>query len=333
MKAMQKSELYISTIGVLLIINQLFVLGFAIAGNPINVGGILSIIVGILGGLVAIVYFREKKMIGVAFCLFLIGLTIILADIERAFSTDESDNFVASLLYVVTGVVLVYHSASLAVGLKTGSAKSIVCLAVISILELYLFLSVVRRGDDLTAFDWTNLIMAIEHGAFIVILTRPEMMISPFLKRLRTNSDVLYDAMVSDPEVYVDRKDVGRLTDISDGPEWTHLDNGPIERETTVGLHSRWTATEMLLQKWKDDDRLHLTVRNKGTDSYNIVMSMVVDQTVLSKNDDGKVTKIRFYGQEGVFADVIVVSDDELTKGYIDIIKSKMAAAKAKKQS
>ncbi len=333
MKTMKKSEVYISTIGVLLIINQLFVLAFTIAGNPINVGGILSIIVGILGGLVAIVYFREKKMIGVAFCLFLIGFTIILADIERAFSSEESDNFVASLLYVVTGVVLVYHSASMAIGLKTGSAKSIVCLAVISILELYLFLAVVRRGDDLTSLDWTNLIMAIEHGAFIFILTRPEMMITSFLRRLRTNSDVLYDSMVSDPEVYVDRNDVSRLTDIGDGPEWTHLDNGPIERETTIGLHSRWTATEMLLQKWKDDERLHLTVRNKGTDSYNIIMSMVVEQTILFKNDEGKVTKIRFYGQEGMFADVKVVAEDEITKGYIDLIRYKAAAAKAKKQS
>lgn len=332
MKKMEKSELYITLMGVILIVDALFMIGFYIDGLPTSVGGILSVAVAILGGLAAIKYYRQKMIAGVAFCLLIIGLVIILGDFQGMFATDENSNSILSLLYVISGFVLVYYALSLGVGLRTGSIKAIICLGVLGILELFSFLSAVRRGEQITDALWANLLMAIEHAAFIIILTRPEMLIPSFLKRLRGNSDVLFANMVTDPEVFIERKDVDRLTDISDGPEWVHLSNGPIERESVIDIHGRWVATEILLQKWKDDEKLHLTVRTKSNDSYRIALSMVVEQTVLFSNDNGAVSKIRLYGQEGVFADIIVSTEDDIAKGYFGVIKSMIPSSKAKKQ-
>ena len=61
-------------------------------------------------------------------------------------------------------------------------------------------------------------------------------------------------------------------------------------------------------------------------------MSMVVEQTILFNNDKGVVSKIRLYGQEGVFADILVSTEDEVAKGYVGVIKSMISSSKAKKQ-
>ena len=328
---MTKTELYISTMGVLLIVTQMILVGFILTGYSVSVGGILAIIVSALGGLAAVLRHRKEKLTGIAFCLFVIGLSTILSDFEMMFSTEEGAEPLLSLLYVAAGAVLVYYSYSLYLGLRTGSAKGIICLAVLALMELSSFVFAVRRGDTLNEWHWFNLVLAVDHVIFIFILTRPEMMLPTFLKRLRTNSDTLYDSMVSDPEVYVDRKDVDRLTDIADGPEWTHLESGPIERESVVDLHGQRVGTELLLQIWKGDERLHLTVRSRGTDSYGIAMSMVVDQTVLLRNEAGDVTKIRLYGQEGVFADIRVSAEDT-RKGLAAFFRAKADAAGAEDQ-
>jgi len=333
MKQMEKSEFYIVLMGLILVFNgAFFVIKNLVVGTNDSLGELASNLIEIFGGLAAIFWFRKEMIKGVAFCLLVIGVSCICSDFEYLYDEDLII-VIESLLYVVTGVVLVYYSISLALGLKTGSAKGILCLAVLGCLELFIFLSVAHRGEPLTDNEWGSLVLAIEHSVIIFILTRKEMMLPSFTRRLRDDSDTLFNNMVTDSSLYIERADVGRLTDLADGPEWTHIEDGPIERESVVALRGQNVGTELLLQIWKGDERLHLTVRGKGTDSYRITMSMVVEQTVLFDNDAGKVCKIRLYGRDGVFADIAVNSYDEMSKGYIGTISQIIRVKKAAKEA
>ena len=332
-KNMDRSELYITIIGGILLFNGLLLMTLTlVTGFKNSPTAVASYIMGIVGGLVAIVRFRKAKIYGVAFCLLIMGAASILADINTILNPTGFSSTIEALLYVVSGVVLTYYALTLAIGLRTGSAKGILCLGVLAVLELLSFLMVAHRGDTLTEGEWAELLMAIEHGVIIFILTRPEMMIPPFLKRLKANSDLLYDSLSTDSSVSIDRDEAGLLTDVGDGEGWTHFENGPIERERTIRLHGHWVATEIVIQKWRGDDRPHLTVRSRDADSYGIYLSMIVESSVPITDEAGKLVKVRLYGQEGVFAEIRTTKYEEIDKGYVGTVKTFIAKRVAKQK-
>ena len=79
-------------------------------------------------------------------------------------------------------------------------------------------------------------------------------------------------------------------------------------------------GVELLLQKWNGDERMHLCVRTKGLGTYRIVLTMPIEQTVMN-GDEGTASKVRFYGADGMFADVVIMNPEDINKGYIGILK------------
>ena len=328
---MKKTEMWITALAVIMLVTGAYFVIRSVQDSPIFLE-IVGFAVQALGGVILLVWFKQNLVKGVAVALIVVGISSILVNFQSLFDIEDAGIFfIIAVLYVVAGAVMIYYGMSLFIGIKSGSMKCIVCLGALIVVEIIFPLLQLHRGvpffDVLYMFS-DILIYMILHIILVVILTRNEMKIPSFQKRIVKNSDVIFDQMVTDPDTYIMRSDLPKLLSTEDGPEWIHIEGGPIERELAVPLQGNKPGEELLLQKWNGDERMHLCVRTKGPGTYRIVLTMPIEQTVMN-GDEGTASKVRFYGADGMFADVVIMNPEDIDKGYIGTLKGLSKKKKA----
>lgn len=319
---MKKTETWITILAAVMLITGVYFV-IRCLQDTIVLLEVVGFAVQALGGVILLKWFRSKLVKGVAVALMVVGVSNILVYFQYLYTDVETGSFIFAILYVVAGAVMIYYGMSLFIGIKSGSMKCIVCIAALILIEIIFPLLQLHRGMPFfdVLYEYSDiLIYMLLHVMLVIILTRNEMKIPSFQKRIVKNSDVIFDQMVTDPDTYIMRSDLPKLLSTEDGPEWVHIEGGPIERELAVPLQGNKPGVELLLQKWNGDERMHLCVRTKGLGTYRIVLTMPIEQTVMN-GDEGTASKVRFYGADGMFADVVIMNPEDINKGYIGILK------------
>lgn len=319
---MKKAETWITILAAIMLITGVYFI-IRCLQDTIVLLEVVGFAVQALGGVILLKWFRSKLVKGVAVALMVVGVSNILEYFQYLYTDVETGSFIFAILYVVAGAVMIYYGMSLFIGIKSGSMKCIVCIAALIVIEIIFPLLQLHRGMPFfdVLYEYSDiLIYMLLHVMLVIILTRNEMKIPSFQKRIVKNSDVIFDQMVTDPDTYIMRSDLPKLLSTEDGPEWVHIEGGPIERELAVPLQGNKPGVELLLQKWNGDERMHLCVRTKGLGTYRIVLTMPIEQTVMN-GDEGTASKVRFYGADGMFADVVIMNPEDINKGYIGILK------------
>jgi hypothetical protein len=319
---MKKTETWITILAAIMLITGVYFV-IRCLQDTIVLLEVVGFAVQALGGVILLMWFRSKLVKGVAVALMVVGVSNILVYFQYLYTDVETGSFIFAILYVVAGAVMIYYGMSLFIGIKSGSMKCIVCIAALILIEAIFPLLQLHRGMPFfdVLYEYSDiLIYMLLHVMLVIILTRKEMKIPSFQKRIVKNSDIIFDQMVTDPDTYIMRSDLPKLLSTEDGPEWVHIEGGPIERELAVPLQGNKPGVELLLQKWNGDERMHLCVRTKGLGTYRIVLTMPIEQTVMN-GDEGTASKVRFYGADGMFADVVIMNPEDINKGYIGILK------------
>lgn len=319
---MKKAETWITILAAIMLITGVYFI-IRCLQDTIVLLEVVGFAVQALGGVILLKWFRSKLVKGVAVALMVVGVSNILVYFQYLYTDVETGSFIFAILYVVAGAVMIYYGMSLFIGIKSGSMKCIVCIAALILIEIIFPLLQLHRGMPFfdVLYEYSDiLIYMLLHVMLVIILTRNEMKIPSFQKRIVKDSDVIFDQMVTDPDTYIMRSDLPKLLSTEDGPEWVHIEGGPIERELAVPLQGNKPGVELLLQKWNGDERMHLCVRTKGLGTYRIVLTMPIEQTVMN-GDEGTASKVRFYGADGMFADVVIMNPEDINKGYIGILK------------
>ena len=319
---MKKTETWITILAAVMLITGVYFV-IRCLQDTIVLLEVVGFAVQALGGVILLKWFRSKLVKGVAVALMVVGVSNILVYFQYLYTDVETGSFIFAILYVVAGAVMIYYGMSLFIGIKSGSMKCIVCIAALILIEIIFPLLQLHRGMPFfdVLYEYSDiLIYMLLHVMLVIILTRNEMKIPSFQKRIVKDSDVIFDQMVTDPDTYIMRSDLPKLLSTEDGPEWVHIEGGPIERELAVPLQGNKPGVELLLQKWNGDERMHLCVRTKGLGTYRIVLTMPIEQTVMN-GDEGTASKVRFYGADGMFADVVIMNPEDIDKGYIGILK------------
>ena len=319
---MKKAETWITILAATMLITGVYFV-IRCLQDTIVLLEVVGFAVQALGGVILLLWFRPKLVKGVAVALMVVGISNILVYFQYLYTDVDTGSFIFAILYVVAGAVMIYYGMSLFIGIKSGSMKCIVCIAALILIEIIFPLLQLHRGMPFfdVLYEYSDiLIYMLLHVMLVIILTRNEMKIPSFQKRIVKNSDVIFDQMVTDPDTYIMRSDLPKLLSTEDGPEWVHIEGGPIERELAVPLQGNKPGEELLLQKWNGDERMHLCVRTKGPGTYRIVLTMPIEQTVMN-GDEGTASKVRFYGADGMFADVVIMNPEDIDKGYIGILK------------
>lgn len=319
---MKKTETWITILAAIMLITGVYFV-IRCLQDTIVLLEVVGFAVQALGGVILLKWFRSKLVKGVAVALMVVGVSNILVYFQYLYTDVETGSFIFAILYVVAGAVMIYYGMSLFIGIKSGSMKCIVCIAALILIEIIFPLLQLHRGMPFfdVLYEYSDiLIYMLLHVILVIILTRNEMKIPSFQKRIVKDSDVIFDQMVTDPDTYIMRSDLPKLLSSEDGPEWVHIEGGPVERELAVPLQGNRPGEELLLQKWNGDERMHLCVRTKGLGTYRIVLTMPIEQTVMN-GDEGTASKVRFYGADGMFADVVIMNPEDIDKGYIGILK------------
>lgn len=319
---MKKTETWITILAAIMLITGVYFV-IRCLQDTIVLLEVVGFAVQALGGVILLKWFRSKLVKGVAVALMVVGVSNILVYFQYLYTDVETGSFIFAILYVVAGAVMIYYGMSLFIGIKSGSMKCIVCIAALILIEIIFPLLQLHRGMPFfdVLYEYSDiLIYMLLHVMLVIILTRNEMKIPSFQKRIVKDSDVIFDQMVTDPDTYIMRSDLPKLLSSEDGPEWVHIEGGPVERELAVPLQGNRPGEELLLQKWNGDERMHLCVRTKGLGTYRIVLTMPIEQTVMN-GDEGTASKVRFYGADGMFADVVIMNPEDIDKGYIGILK------------
>ena len=319
---MKKTEMWITALAAVMLITGVYFVIRCLQDSFVLLE-VIGFAVQALGGVILLLWFRPKLVKGVAAALMVVGISNILVYFQYLYTDVDTGSFIFAILYVVAGAVMIYYGMSLFIGIKSGSMKCIVCIAALILIEIIFPLLQLHRGMPFfdVLYEYSDiLIYMLLHVMLVIILTRNEMKIPSFQKRIVKNSDVIFDQMVTDPETYIMRSDLPKLLSTEDGPEWAHVEGGPIERELAVPLQGNEPGVELLLQKWNGDERMHLCVRTKGLGTYRIVMTMPIKQTVMD-GDESTASKVRFYGADGMFADVVIMNPEDIDKGYIGTLK------------
>lgn len=319
---MKKTETWITILAAVMLITGVYFV-IRCLQDTIVLLEVVGFAVQALGGVILLKWFRSKLVKGVAVALMVVGVSNILVYFQYLYTDVETGSFIFAILYVVAGAVMIYYGMSLFIGIKSGSMKCIVCIAALILIEIIFPLLQLHRGMPFfdVLYEYSDiLIYMLLHVMLVIILTRNEMKIPSFQKRIVKDSDVIFDQMVTDPDTYIMRSDLPKLLSTEDGPEWVHIEGGPVERELAIPLQGNRPGEELLLQKWNGDERMHLCVRTKGLGTYRIVLTMPIEQTVMN-GDEGTASKVRFYGADGMFADVVIMNPEDIDKGYIGILK------------
>lgn len=330
---MKPGAMYIITLGAVMVVCGLyFCFAAAIDNEGTTVTEWLSSIVLIIGGILTALAYNKGFKIGTAYSLMALAAFVFLLRLPGLDSNDIFQ-YAMSIIFVVDSLVILYFSFSILVVSTPSSMKAIILVGLMAIVDFLPFLFSVQQGTfivDVIVKYSDNVVRVILFVITIFILTRKEVLLDSLLKRLRKNSEVLSSAFTSDPGIYINRYGVRTLMS-EDDIGWIHLQNGPIEMERVIPLFSKVQVIELLLQRWKEDPRIHLTVRNRRSYSFMIIESFVVEKIVLNGEDIKSSDKMRVYGSNGMFMDFLIKDPEELEKTYIETIRWKLQLWKNKK--
>lgn len=291
---------------------------FGLINNEIP-GRAASSVILVIGGAAA-VFFRKNLKTATAVSMLTIGSSVIAGHVYYITSSDDIQNIVISMMLIIAGVVIAYYGLSLIIDASAGSLKGIAGLAILVVLEYGPTFYFWYMGDDLgtlIARYRDDLACGLMHLIVIIILTRKDMTLENIVRRINKNSVYLSDTMITPPGTYLDVRDVPGITG---GPDdsWIRHEDGPIECEKSFRLYNADYCIR--LQRWRGDGSVYLSVCLDNVPSYSVALMFPVECHV---TEGDPVTRIRFYGRDGMFVDIMVKDPEAEKKGYIGTFKKK----------
>ena len=318
-----RREILTLILGLVMIFSGAYFLIVCVTAPEFQINGeFASALVLILAGISIVVYLRKDLKHGIIASLMALGISMILQHIHLLFDPVESLELLISDAYLIISTVLIYYAISLIFHTSAGSTKALVCLGLLAVTEFLPTIYRLYMGDgllELISKNRDSLIHGILHITILIILSRKEMLLEGATKRLERNSRYLYDEMCTPPDSYIDVRDVNTLI-AEPNTGWTEVDDdSPILLEKRVMLHG--SDMEILLQRKADDRRVHISVCPKDRGSYSIPLTFPIESMVMDSNDPYSAEKIRIYGTDGIFMDILIRDYDKERKTYIETIR------------
>ena len=273
-----------------------------------------------IGGLTIALFFRDNIRLSVSTTMVIIGIwgitnNIWFLDLSHTYLVQ----WIVSILSVISCILLIYFGVSLWLETSNGTMKGIIAIGILLFMILIPIIYEMHKGTPIPVVFSNNLHqipMTIMFIVVIFILTNKEMMLPSVTSRITQNTIAITRSLSNEAEWYISHKELAILKN-NDMKHWRHLDNaGPVEYERKMVLFGM-KGSELLLQRWKGDDRVHLNVRPLFSDSSLVNISIIVNCIIEEKDEKGETFKIRIYGNDGKFMDFMVKDPNDEHVGYI----------------
>ena len=330
---MNRTEALTSLMGIIIVITGAYFLYVALQPEYERYPGELTAnIILIAGGALLALFLRKDLRRSTVLAMITIALSTIAGSVYYIFYTDESMQIILSNVFVILSVVLIYYSISLIFNTTAGNTKGLICLGVLALVQLAPIVYKLYMGADPIELVKDNVDRVVRGSSFLIvifILTRKDMALENLPRRMDRNSTYLYSEEATSPNAFIDKRDFEKLIDIpKDG--WKICKFGPVDSEYIIPLYN--TSSSLRLQKWKAGGDIQMAVCSGDGESYTVSMTIPMRSVVLDDPDRNKASKIRVYGDDGVFVDLLIRDLEDLPKGYIENYRYNKRKARARKK-
>lgn len=265
------------------------------------------------------IIFDPKKSVvrGIGFYAMSIGLSRLLNSIQTL-SDVSTVSFAIGVVTLIMSVNILYSSYKYmndtARG-RNGMITSTSVLAVIQIAMLVILFQSERLGlgeaDKGQVVPMT--ITLLQYLLLLMILDTKELRFSTLMEKINTRVESARVTNTLEYDKGLRRSDVVVLKHMFDDRScWHNVDDGgPVECESRIRIVDGRTPSCMILQKWKDSERIHVTVTNDDSGSMILAKRFSVSRVVSDSEDDGLFTSLCLFDDRSLLAQISVRTDVE----------------------
>lgn len=275
----------------------------------------------VISGLVSAVMLYRGRSYTLALVGFAIGFSVFVkfADllwVDLAIKFDDP-TYIKNIIYylfTVFGVMIMYAAVRMYMGFRRNAARLAVYMAVPIIMTLVSFIYLtVNRGYDTIEIckeyhfmiPLTVLTVVYEIGLFQSTLIEKSQ-----LSRVKMDVDKVSMNTFTDPNAKMQRSELARMVKILNGNEEWNGSEGIYDGEFTVIMGTKKDQRKLVFKKITLNQNVILTVLPAEYDGYINAFRMTVRGVTPIGNNFKNCDRIRIFGNDGVFIDILISDDD-----------------------
>lgn len=244
---------------------------------------------------------------------FAIGLATVLQNIK------PYPDVLFYFFDMIIGFVILLMAVANLFGYRfnvTRSAYMVALLIFMSILPMVIDYFMDYTVKEILVYYQFDFPMLFVYIVYLVIITRKGIWYPRVVTRVSDHLNVIESTMHTGGEEFIEPADLAVFTD-PDRSGWDHPDRGPVECERRIRLWDPSHDTCLLVQKWRSEDCLRVTILPEGHGQLSNGFQFRVVSHVVSESGDS----ITLYDDAGTFVR-IMVKERVVSRGLERITRS-----------
>ena len=254
------------------------------------------------------IIFDPKKSVvrGIGFYAMSIGLSRLLNSLQTL-SDVSTVSFAIGVVMLIMSVNILYSSYKYMNDTSRGR-NGMIAMLVILFQSERLGLGEMDRDKVLPMT-----ITLLQYLLLLMILDTKELRYSTLMEQVNTRVESARVTNTLEYDKGMHRFDVLVLKHMFDDRScWHNVDDGgPIECESRIRIVEGRIPSCMILQKWKDSERIHVTVVNDDAGSMILAKRFSVSRVVSDSEDDEVFTSVCLFDDRSLLAKISVKTDVE----------------------
>lgn len=256
--------------------------------------GSLTCAVKIVMGLCIIFDPKKNLLRAVGFYAFALGFSRLLASFPYI-GNPSPVMFIVGLVFIgmacnlmISGINYLNDTSRSRNGMTRTAA--LLALLQIGIMVYYIKVEGIILDFDTMAEDvFPYVISTLQYVTLLVIMDTEELRFGSHLEKSNTRIESIRTTYALDMDMMIPQADADILLHMfDDRSSWTEItDGGPAECEKRLKIVDRRVPSVMILQKWRDSDKIHVTVVNDDTGTMITANRFSVTDVLPEGPDDG----------------------------------------------
>ncbi len=142
-----------------------------------------------------------------------------------------------------------------------------------------------------------SVVLMVQYITLLIILDTDEIRYSTITEKVSTRLQSAMMASNIERMFELDRKNAAVLKHMfDDRTSWDQIsDEGPAELERRLTIKKGRIQTNMILQKWKDSEKIHVTIINDGSGTIVAATRFSVSDVICDSEDDDAFRSMRLF--------------------------------------
>ena len=302
----------IHALGILMILQSLLMLNTLISlvgvegFKAYSVACICMFFYGIFG---LYILFNRKKSIVTCITLVLVvhAITVGLDNVSALYSTDDIE-FAKAIVNIIIAFLDLVLLVLYLIGFRRSSRRLMVLLAIqayVMFLELIFAIHASREFFNTVLLNFPAAFNMVVYLMLIFLLCNRSVSDLPIKRTSRYNGERLYTSMCCGSIITISDEDYAMLSS-QKRSGWNYSLDPDVEVEISIPARDRYGKYGIIVQKRHGSDKIRMVFHDATSIGYLNTVTIDVLNIVEMETEYDCCRKVRFYGKEGMFIDLLV---------------------------